>query len=139
MNEALKQFRNIIKYCIFFIASDKQTEETVKGIIYVCSEYIYLMRLYLISEENKNDKVKYAEFVCLMTICDLKCIIHNFLIYKKAKIACKNIKNFITALALITKLLALEKDVNKFFYIFYIKKLKFNLVGRRLSTWFWKS
>ena len=123
MNEALKQFRDIIKYCIFFIAPDKQTEETVKGIINICTEYIYLMRLYLISEENKNDKVKYAEYVCLMTLCDLKCIIHNFLIYKKAKIACKNIKNFITALALIKKLLALEKDVsqlNKIFICFFL-------------------
>ncbi len=114
MNEALKVFRNIIKYCIFFIASDKQSEDTVKGIINICTEYIYLMRLYLVSEENKSDKVKYADYVCLMTICDLKCIIHNFLIYKKAKIACKNIKNFITALALIKKLLGLEKDVKDF-------------------------
>ena len=120
MNEALKQFRNIIKYCIFFIAPDKQSEETVKEIVNICTEYIYLMRLYLLSEEKKNDKVKYAEFVCLMTICDLKCIIHNFLIYKKAKIACKNIKNFITALSLIKKLLTLEKDVNTKFNFFNI-------------------
>lgn len=111
MSEALKQFRNIIKYCIFFIAPDKQSEDTVKEIINICTEYIYLMRLYLISEENKADKVKYSEYVCMMSICNLKCVIHNFLIYKKAKIACKNIKNFITALAFIKKLLTIEKEV----------------------------
>ena len=75
------------------------------------------MRLYLISEEVKNDKVKYAEYVCMMTICNLKCTIHNFLIYKKARIACKNIKNFITALSFIKKLLPLEKDVKIIYLI----------------------
>jgi hypothetical protein len=114
MSEALKRFRNLMKFCIFFIAADKQAEETVKEIINICTEYIYFMRIHLLSEENKKDKIKYAELYCLMTICNKKCLVHNFLIYRKAKQVCKNIKNFITALSFIKKLLPMQSEVNNF-------------------------
>jgi hypothetical protein len=69
------------------------------------------MRLNLLSEETKNDKIKYTELVCMMAQCRLESSVHRFLIYKKAKIACKNIKNFITALVFLKKMLSLEKEV----------------------------
>lgn len=115
MSEALKVFNESIKYCLFFIASNKEEEKKVKEIVYICAEYIYLARLNKLSEQLKEkDKVKYAETVCVMSSCNLENPIHKFLIYKKAKVCCKNIKNFITALSFIKKMFLLEKDVKLF-------------------------
>ena len=45
MNEALNTFRNILKYSIFFIATNEEEEKTVKEIISICTEYIYLTKI----------------------------------------------------------------------------------------------
>jgi hypothetical protein len=112
MNEALKLLRDIIRYAVFYIASDVNEEKKVKEIIYICAEHIYLSRLSLLGDQLKEkDKVKYAEVACIMSMCKLESPIHKFLIYKKAKICCKNIKNFITAVVFVKKMIALEKEV----------------------------
>jgi hypothetical protein len=111
MPDAMKVFKDILKYSIFFIAADKTEETRIKEIISICSEYIYLTRLNMKADELKSDKVKYAEICCIMTTCKLEVPIHKFLIYKKAKAACKVIKNFITALVFIKKMLMFEKEV----------------------------
>jgi hypothetical protein len=116
----MKLFKDIIKYCLFFVAAEKSEENRVKEIISICAEYIYLMRLNLLSEELKKDKVKFAEVTCLMTACKMESPIHYFLIYKKAKAACKSIKNFITALVLIKKMLVYEKEVSCLFLFLVI-------------------
>jgi hypothetical protein len=116
MPDAQNTFRNIIKYSIFFIAFDKEEETKVKEIISICCEYIYLTRLCIYGDEIKSDKVRYAEVCCISTFCKLESSVHKFLIFKKAKVACKNIKNFISALVYIKKMLAFEKEVN--YYLF---------------------
>jgi hypothetical protein len=110
MPDAMKVFKDILKYSIFFIAADKTEETRIKEIISICSEYIYLTRLNMKADELKSDKVKYAEICCIMTTCKLEVPIHKFLIYKKAKAACKVIKNFITALVFIKKMLMFESN-----------------------------
>jgi hypothetical protein len=112
MQEAQNIFRNVINHSIFFIASDKSEESTVKNIIMICTEYIYLSKLCILADQIKQDKVKYAELCCIMSFCKLELSIHKFLIYRKAKVACKNIKNFITSLVFIKKMLAFEKEVS---------------------------
>lgn len=109
--EAFKVFSDIIKFAIFFIAADQEEETKVKDIIATCTEYIYFIRLSALSDGFKGDKVKYAETACLMSLCKLESPIHKFLVYKKAKIACKNIKNYITAVAFLKKILAMENEV----------------------------
>lgn len=117
MLEAQNAFRNVINNSIFYIASDKTEENTVKNIILICTEYIYLTKLCQLADQIKSDKVKYAELCCVMSFCKLESSIHKFLIYKKAKVACKNIKNFISSLVFIKKMLFFEKEVNTFIYI----------------------
>jgi hypothetical protein len=112
---SLKIFKNIIKTGIFFIATDNSEETRIKEIISICTEYIYLIRLTIKSEEVKADKVKYTELTCLMTLCKLDSSLHRFLIYKKAKAACKTIKNYITGVAFLKKMLALEKELTPLF------------------------
>jgi hypothetical protein len=112
MQEAQNIFRNVINNSIFFIASDKNEDSLVKNIIMICTEYIYLTKLCLLADQIKQDKVKYAELCCIMSFCKLELPIHKFLIYKKAKVACKNIKNYISALVFIKKMLAFEKEVS---------------------------
>lgn len=114
MAEAMKIFRDILKYVIFFVATNEEEEKEVKNIISICAEYIYLTKISLLSDEVKDkDKVKYCELICLMSICKLELDEHKFLIYKKAKYCCKNIKNFITALFFIKKCLLLKKLLDK--------------------------
>ena len=116
MNEAMKIFRDTMKYAIFFIATSPEEEKTVKDMIYICSEYVYLTKISLLAENYKEkDKVKYCELVCLMSVCKLELSEHKFLIYKKAKYCCKNIKNFITALYFIKKMLPLEQELYSMF------------------------
>ena len=121
MPEALNVFKNIIKNSIFYIAVEKSEEARVREIIAICTEYIYLTRLCIFADENKADKVKYAELCCIMANCKLESSIHKFLIYRKAKVACKNIKNFISALVFIKKMMTFEKEVkikfNKLFFV----------------------
>ena len=104
-------FKNILKYAIFYIAIDKSEDIRVREIISICTEYIYLTRLCILADENKADKVKYAELCCIMANCKLEGSIHKFLIFRKAKVACKNIKNFISALVFIKKMMVFEKEV----------------------------
>ncbi len=112
MNEALNTFRNILKYSIFFIATNEEEEKTVKEIISICTEYIYLTKISLLADETKEkDKIKYCDLICLMSKCKLELDEHKFLIYKKAKYCCKNIKNFITAVYFIKKMISFEKDL----------------------------
>jgi hypothetical protein len=114
-DNALKTFQNILKTSLFYIAVDSQEEAKVKEIISTCTEYIYLIRLTIKSEEVKADKVKYAELTCLTTLCKLDNSLHRFLIYKKAKAACKTIKNYITGVAFLKKMLAYEKELSPMF------------------------
>jgi coatomer protein complex subunit alpha (xenin) len=114
-DNALKTFKNIIRTSLFFIATDNQEETRVKEIISICTEYIYLLRLTTKSEEVKSDKVKFAELTCLMTVCKLSSSLHRFLINKKAKAACKTIKNYITGVYFLKKMLAYEKELSNEF------------------------
>lgn len=52
-----------------------------------------------------------------MTLCKLEQPIHYYFIYNKAKIACKNIKNYLTAVYFCKKILSLEKEVIQRFII----------------------
>ena len=116
MSEAMKIFRDTIKYAIFFIATSPEEEKTVKDLIYICSEYIYLSKISLLADTFKDkDKVKYCELVCLMSVCKLELSEHKFLIYKKAKYCCKNIKNFITALYFIKKMIPFKQELYSLF------------------------
>jgi hypothetical protein len=110
-DNALKTFKSVIRTSLFFIATDNQEESRVKEIISTCTEYVYLVRLNFKSEEVKADKVKYTEMTCLMTLCKLNSSLHQFLIYKKAKAACKTIKNYITGVAFLKKMLTFEKEL----------------------------
>jgi len=59
-----------------------------------------------------------------MTICKLEQPVHYFYMYRKAKVACVNIKNYITASYFCKKIISLEKTViihmiiNKLYYLF---------------------
>ena len=118
MQEGMKIFRDILKYVIFFVATNEEEEKEIKNIISICAEYIYLTKLSLLADEVKDkdkDKVKYCELYCLMSLCKLESDEHKFLIYKKAKYCCKNIKNFITALFFIKKMSQFENTLGSSF------------------------
>ena len=101
---------------IFFVATNEQEETEIKNIINICTEYIYLAKISLLADDMKEkDKVKYCELVCLMSVCKLESDEHKFLIYKKAKYCCKNIKNFITALFFIKKMSPFESTLGNTF------------------------
>lgn len=101
-----------MKYSIFFIATSREEETKMKELISTCTEYIYLCRLNLHAESFKGeDKVKYAECYCIMTACKLSSSMHKYIILRKAKNACKSIKNYMTAVILIKKMLQFEKEV----------------------------
>ena len=57
-----------------------------------------------------------AENACLMTICKLEEPIHYFYMYRKAKIANVNIKNYLSATYFCKKIISLEKSVGINFY-----------------------
>ena len=122
MQEAMKIFRDVLKYAIFFVATNEDEEKELKNIISICAEYIYLTKISLLADEVKDkDKIKYCELFCLMSICKLESDEHKFLIYRRAKYCCKNIKNFITALYFIKKMSPLESTLGNSFKKEFIK------------------
>ena len=128
MQEAVKVFRDILKYVIFFVATNEDEEKEIKNIISICTEYIYLAKISLLADEMKEkDKVKYCELICLMSVCKLELDEHKFLIYKKAKYCCKNIKNFITALFFIKKMSPFEQTLGSAF------KKEFNKIKEEID------
>ena len=130
MHEAQKAFRDVLHFALFAICSNSDEEKTIKDIIYICTEYIYLTKISLLAEDVKDkDKIKYCDLVCLMSICKLEVNEHKFLIYKKAKNCCKNIKNFITGLGFIKKMLSLENDVVNVFGTKEFDKCKQELIS----------
>ncbi len=135
MQEALNIFRDIIKYAIFFIASDKSEENAVRELIISCAEYIYLTRLSLLSDSVKSEKLKNAEICSIMTTCTLDTSIHKFLIMKSAKAACKSIGNYITASIFIKKMMIFEKEVYTYInIIFYLAWFNFQKSLRSSKT-----
>ena len=48
IEEALKVFREILKFCLFFVSQNEKEDSEIKNIVSICTEYIYLMRLSLI-------------------------------------------------------------------------------------------
>ncbi len=130
MQEGMKIFRDVLKYVIFFVATNEEEEKEIKNIISICAEYIYLTKLSLLADEVKDkdkDKVKYCELYCLMSLCKLESDEHKFLIYKKAKYCCKNIKNFITALFFIKKMSQFENTLGNSF------KKEFNKIKEEID------
>ena len=128
MQEAIKAFRDILKYIIFFVATNEEEETEIKNIINICTEYIYLAKISLLADDLKEkDKVKYCELICLMSLCKLELDEHKFLIYKKAKYCCKNIKNFITALFFIKKMTPFEASLGSTF------KKEFNKIKEEID------
>ena len=128
MQEAMKVFRDILKNIIFFVATNEEEENEIKNIISICAEYIYLAKISLLADDMKEkDKVKYCELVCLMSVCKLESDEHKFLIYKKAKYCCKNIKNFITALFFIKKMSPFESSLGSTF------KKEFNKIKEEID------
>jgi hypothetical protein len=58
-----------------------------------------------------------------MTVCKLEMPVHYFYMYRKAKIASVNIKNYITASYFCKKIIGLEKSVyNTIIIIFSLKE-----------------
>jgi len=110
-DEALEIFREVFAMALFFIAADKNEENSIRETLNICTEYCYLIRMNQLKEKVKSDKIKNAEITCLMTLCKLEQPIHYYFIYNKAKIACKNIKNYLTAVYFCKKILSLEKDL----------------------------
>jgi len=110
-DEALDAFREIFSMCLFFIAIDKTEENQIKEVLNICAEYSYLIRMNKFRDQFKSDKIKTAEVSCLMTLCKLEQPMHYYFIYNKAKLACKNIKNFLTAIYFCKKILSLEKEL----------------------------
>ena len=130
MQEAIKVFRDILKYVIFFVATNEEEETEIKNIISICAEYIYLAKISLLADDMKEkDKVKYCELVCLMSICKLELDEHKFLIFKRAKYCCKNIKNFITALFFIKKMAPFEASLGSTF------KKEFNKIKEEIDLY----
>ena len=130
MQEAQKLFRDVIHYAIFSVCASQEEEKEIKEIIYICTEYIYLTKISIIAEELKDkDKIKYCDLCCLMSVCKLEMNEHKFLIYKKAKYCCKNIKNFITGLYFIKKMLPLENELINVFGSKEFDKCKQELVS----------
>jgi coatomer protein complex subunit alpha (xenin) len=129
MQEGMKVFRDILKYAIFFVATTEEEENEIKNIISICAEYIYLTKISLAADEVKDkDKIKYCELICLMSVCKLESDEHKFLIYKKAKYCCKNIKNFITALFFIKKMSQFESTLGSSF------KKEFNKIKEEVDV-----
>ena len=129
MQEGMKVFRDILKYAIFFVATSEEEENEIKNIISICAEYIYLTKISLAADEVKDkDKIKYCELICLMSVCKLESDEHKFLIYKKAKYCCKNIKNFITALFFIKKMSQFESTLGSSF------KKEFNKIKEEVDV-----
>ena len=128
MQEAMKIFRDILKYVIFYVATNEEEEKEIKNIISICAEYIYLTKISLLADEVKDkDKIKYCELICMMSLCKLESDEHKFLIYKKAKYCCKNIKNFITALFFIKKMSPFESTLGNTF------KKEFNKIKEEID------
>jgi len=128
MQEAMKIFRDVLKYVIFFVATNEEEEKEIKNIISICTEYIYLTKISLLADEMKEkDKIKYCELICMMSLCKLESDEHKFLIYKKAKYCCKNIKNFITALFFIKKMAPFEATLGSAF------KKEFNKIKEEID------
>ena len=117
-DEALENFSKIIKYAVFFTASSKSDDIRLKEIVHICTEYILLIKLNYLSEESKADKVKCCEIRLKMSLCKLEKPIHSYLVLKKTKIACKNIKNYLTAIVFLKKLISIESAV---YIIIYAK------------------
>lgn len=134
VEEASYLFLNIIHLSVFFIASSKEETSRVRAIVSICTEYLLMLKLNAHAEENKSDKVKFAEICLQMTVCKLAKPIHLFLMLKKAKIASKNIKNYLTAVSVLYKLLALKKDLEEYedisFDKFYNEYETFQKVGK---------
>ena len=108
MEFAEKAFKNVLKMAIFYIAYNDEDVEFIKNIINSCGEYLIMIKLNEKAEAAKADKFIYSSICLLITVCKLSKPIHQFLMLKRAKIACKNIKNYVSALGLIQKMLNLE-------------------------------
>ena len=73
MQEAMKIFSDVLKDVIFFVTTNEEEEKEIKNIISICAEYIYLTKISLLDDEIKDqDKIKYCELICLMSICKLE-------------------------------------------------------------------
>lgn len=86
----------------------------MRKIIGVCTEYLYMKKLNDAAEANKQDKYNYSKTCLLITLCQLNKPLHMFLMLKRAKVATKNAKNFISCVGVLFKMLALEKDLTEF-------------------------
>jgi hypothetical protein len=111
MEEADELFISVFKYCIFIIPENKDQIDEVNKIINNCTEYLLMIRLSKLADEKKSDKYLYSQLCLLATLCQLNKPSHTFLILKRASISTKNVKNYLTCVSLIYKMLALEKSL----------------------------
>lgn len=111
MEEADEIFTSIIKYSIFVVPENNDQIAEVKKLISLSTEYLLMIRLSKLADEKKSDKYLYSQLCLLATLCQLNKPSHTFLILKRASLATKHVKNYITCVSLIYKMLALEKSL----------------------------
>lgn len=113
LEKAEFKIKKVISMCIFSIPNSNEEIDQIKETIQLCTEYLYLIRLLNLSEAKKNDKYLYSEICLLTTLCRVKPI-HKFLMLKRAKVATKNVKNYISCFGIIYKMLAMENSLKDF-------------------------
>jgi len=132
IEQAEDYFRKIISYSIFFIPLSKEEEEEIKGVINTCTEYLIMLKLNGLADEKKSDKFLFSQICLLITLCQLAKPIHRFYMLKRAKIATKNVKNYISTVGVLYRMLALEKELKDFEGLEFDKLLnEYNVLKER--------
>jgi rubrerythrin len=114
MEESERIFKNIFKLSIFYIATSEDDIDYITDLILSCTEYLIMIKLNEKADKSKGDKFLYSQICILLSICKLRKPIHRFLMLRRAKIAAKNVKNYVTAIGLIQKMLTYEKDLQEY-------------------------
>lgn len=107
MEKAFELFSQILKLSIFFICHKSEDIEYIKDIFKTCGEYLLMIKLNQKADISKDDKFNYSQICLLITACKLSRPLHNYLMLKRAKVAVKNAKNYVTASTLVQKMLEL--------------------------------
>lgn len=114
MDAARESFTKILQYSIFVIPNNSEERNEIISIVNICTEYLYMIKLNTLADEKRADKFAYSQICLLITLCKLSKPIHLYFMLKRAKIATKNVKNYITSVGVIYRLLALENSLKDF-------------------------
>jgi hypothetical protein len=110
---SLRRIKEILEEA-FECVDNKEEEEEIKDTLFICTEYIIMMKLDSLAEENRADKFLCSQIRLLITLCQVPKCIHKFLILKRAKIATKNAKNYLSTGGVLYKMLALEQNLTEY-------------------------